>query len=287
VRRSPERAGGVSASAWGLLGALFFAVMGSHSPAAIVINESAHYQVGFQSLAVNVGDTVVWTNEDDWPKVVRSYGGEWTSPTLGLGGVFAFTFTNRGFYAYDVFWGAAFGPPFGTVTVMGWTNQPPSVTLNTPIEGYVLVPYWYFPVLATVSDPSTLTQIQYFANSNLIGTGVSPSFDIQWMTTNAGPYTLFARAVDNQGKTTESPSVHVTVAAQGGHFWGARILPRGQFLSFYYDINIAARHSFSFSDTPFYSNSTVFYNGPPAGVIVDESAASTNSTRFYFMHVGG
>jgi hypothetical protein len=66
-------------------------------------------------LAVNVGDTVVWLNQQQSPPTnyVASYAGDWSSPVLGPGESFAFTFTNAGFFAYRTGIVASPGPCSG------------------------------------------------------------------------------------------------------------------------------------------------------------------------------
>jgi plastocyanin len=51
-------------------------------------------------LTVTVGTTVTWTNEDSAPHTIVSDTGLWTSPRLGQGETFSFTFDTAGTYAY-------------------------------------------------------------------------------------------------------------------------------------------------------------------------------------------
>ena len=129
------------------------------------------------SLAINVGDTMVWVNQQAcWPtNYVESYGGEWKSPVLAPGDSFSFTFTNAGFYAYRT---ALYIPGMtpvigvGSVAVSAWTSAPPALTINSPMEGFIFPPGWS-PVLvqASVLDPAVITGVQYFAKGSLIGAG--------------------------------------------------------------------------------------------------------------------
>ena len=79
-----------------------------------------------QNVSVNTGDTVVWVNAFGYgPDYVESYEGDWKSPPLDAGASFSVTFINPGFYAYRTSESAYTGRTSGTVTVSGWTNQPP------------------------------------------------------------------------------------------------------------------------------------------------------------------
>ena len=51
-------------------------------------------------VAVKVGDTVVWTNQDSAPHTVESSDGTLKSDELSKGDTYKFTFTKAGTYAY-------------------------------------------------------------------------------------------------------------------------------------------------------------------------------------------
>ena len=115
------------------------------APAATITNYLSRN--GVQSwLNINVGDTVVWVNQQPsflGTNFVESYSGEWSSPAMvNVGDSFSFTFTNAGFYAYRTGvsgYGGTKGLP-GTVTVNGWTGAPPAVTILTPLDGSFFPP---------------------------------------------------------------------------------------------------------------------------------------------------
>ena len=52
------------------------------------------------TLEIKTGDTVVWKNLDSAPHVVVENNGKFTSPTLGQGEQFSFTFTAAGTFDY-------------------------------------------------------------------------------------------------------------------------------------------------------------------------------------------
>jgi plastocyanin len=52
------------------------------------------------SVTVNVGDTVVWTNEDNVQHNVTADNGEFKSDNIGNGGTYSFTFDKAGTYPY-------------------------------------------------------------------------------------------------------------------------------------------------------------------------------------------
>jgi len=58
-----------------------------------------NFTFGPQRLSVKLGDTVVWTNEDDIPHTVVSIS-RFRSAALDTGDKFSFTFTKAGTYEY-------------------------------------------------------------------------------------------------------------------------------------------------------------------------------------------
>ena len=62
------------------------------------------YMDGFafkpQTVSVQVGDTVVWTNNDTFLHTTTADGGAWDSGDMSQGDTFPFTFTAPGTYSY-------------------------------------------------------------------------------------------------------------------------------------------------------------------------------------------
>jgi plastocyanin len=187
------------------------------------------------SLAINAGDTVVWLNQEPaWQgtNYVASYGGEWRSPSMSFGDSFSFTFTNAGFYAYQI--GTRISSSTlnlsGTVTVHQWTGASPALTINTPVEDQHVLPSSL--VQASATNAENLLQIDYFANSILMGTATNAPFGIGWVPNKGGSYVLIARATDRQGAVAWSQPVNVIEGPTFG-VYGSRLLPTGELLFYY------------------------------------------------------
>ena len=283
-RRRPKAKGAFSA----LLLALSLLGLCSRTPAATITVALTTSGWPLYSLAVNVGDTVTWVN---WQGLyigtnyVQSYGGEWKSPPMvNLGDSFSFTFTNPGFYAYRTGTRGAPGTLLpGTVTVSAWTSAPPAVTLNTPVAGFVLSVLYPVLMQASVTNTAPPAEMQYFANSTLIGIATNPPYMIGWDAPTQGQYFLAARAIDRQGGAAWSQSVSVTVGP-GVAVWGAKRLPTGEMLFFYNSV---------YTEFPvpimIYSSDNALMNGatPVAsvlwpGVFVDESLRGTTVPRRFY-----
>jgi YVTN family beta-propeller protein len=100
-----------------------------------------------------------------------------------------------------------------TITVMiAAANRPPSVTITTT-PGSSSAPK-AVTLAATATDPDgTVTRVDFYEGSTLIGSDSTNPFTITWTASTARTYVFSAVAVDNQGAATTSASVSVTVTA--------------------------------------------------------------------------
>ncbi len=103
---------------------------------------------------------------------------------------------------------------FDHVTVTPANGQPPAVSLTSPANGASYTAPASIPLAATASDSDgTVTQVQFYAGSTLIGTDTTSPYTFAWSGVPAGSYSLTAVATDNDGLTSMSAAVNVTVAA--------------------------------------------------------------------------
>ena len=92
-------------------------------------------------------------------------------------------------------------------------NIPPNVSITSPTEGAKLPTPGNITINATASDDDgTVASVAFYASGSLIGTATTSPYSVTWSNVAAGAYTLTAIATDNQGATTTSAGVDVTVA---------------------------------------------------------------------------
>ena len=93
-------------------------------------------------------------------------------------------------------------------------NAPPTVTVNTPVSGSLIVGPTNISIAATASDSDgTISAVSFFDNGTLIGNGVlsgTNNYSISEPNVSYGQHTIVAVAIDNGGRTTAA-SVQVTV----------------------------------------------------------------------------
>jgi Bacterial Ig domain/Right handed beta helix region len=107
---------------------------------------------------------------------------------------------------------------FANVTVKSSTssptNQPPSVSITTPVSGTTCVAPCNLAVGASASDADgTVAKVDFYAGSSLIGSASTSPFIVAWSNVPAGSYTLKAVAQDTSGAATTSATVNVNVTA--------------------------------------------------------------------------
>lgn len=100
------------------------------------------------------------------------------------------------------------------VTILA--NTPPTVTLTAPLDNSTFTSPALVTIDATAADPDGgVQQVAFFANGVPIGTDAVSPFSVAWAPA-LGTYTLTAVATDNQGATTTSAVVHVTIDPMPG-----------------------------------------------------------------------
>jgi chitodextrinase len=100
-----------------------------------------------------------------------------------------------------------------TITVEAYVNTPPSVAITSPSNGTVFTDPASFNITATASDNGSIAQVEFFSGSTSLGviSGSGP-YSVNY-TPAIGVYNLTAVATDNEGLTSTSAIVSITVEA--------------------------------------------------------------------------
>jgi plastocyanin len=190
------------------------------APAATFIVNMSGVQFVPGNLTIDVGDTVVWVNQDfvlhdTVSGVSRVPSGIWQGPLLQNGGSFSFTFDSVAPGTYPYYCTPHAFAPFnmiGSITVRA-ANQPPTVTILSPSNGAA------FPVGASIviqaaaaDSDGSVARVDFFANGASIGVSIVPPYTATLANAASGSYALSAVAVDNLGAASTSAVVNVSVA---------------------------------------------------------------------------
>jgi regulation of enolase protein 1 (concanavalin A-like superfamily) len=100
------------------------------------------------------------------------------------------------------------------ITVQGSapSNQPPTVSLTSPSADATFTAPASISLAATAADADgSVTRVQFFRGTTLIGTDTTSPFSYPWPNVAAGTYSLTAVAQDDDGATRTSTAVSITV----------------------------------------------------------------------------
>jgi RHS repeat-associated protein len=91
-------------------------------------------------------------------------------------------------------------------------NAPPSVSLTTPANGATFTTPATIPLSATAADSDgSIVRVDFFQGATFIGTVSAAAYTFNWTNVGQGSYAITARATDNDGATTVSAAVTITV----------------------------------------------------------------------------
>ena len=132
--------------------------------------------------------------------------------------------------------------PKGWVNPAPGGNLPPSVSIATPTTGASFPGGSGIAVSATATDVGgSVVKVEFFADDSKIGESTAAPYGVLWSGATVGAHTLKAVATDDQGASTTSAVVSITVApASGGA--GTITLQRGAGPSVVSDTYLSTYH---------------------------------------------
>ncbi len=165
-----------------------------------------------------------------------------------------------------------------------FSNNPPAVTITSPTNG-AIVASGALAISATATDQDgllSLVEIYLGADKLYETTAAGPNYTFNWPNACPGTYTLTARATDNDGVTTVSAPVVVTVG-------GAPLVPASAVWKFLDDASnpAPAWRSNSFNDATWLSGPAQlgFGDGDEATVVArTNTATGATNVTVYFRH---
>jgi hypothetical protein len=92
------------------------------------------------------------------------------------------------------------------------TNAPPTAEINSPTNLTAIPAGFTNTISVTAADPDgSVTNVEFFANTVSLGSDTNSPYSLDWVTEEAGTYSLRVKVTDDQGNTRVSDSVSVTV----------------------------------------------------------------------------
>ncbi|WP_444928015.1 glycosyl hydrolase family 18 protein [Microbulbifer sp. TRSA002] len=99
-----------------------------------------------------------------------------------------------------------------TITVSASGPQAPVVSFDSPLDGSQFDTGASVSLAASASDADgSITSVEFFIDGSSLGSDSSAPYTIDWTATE-GSHVLYATATDNDGQSTQSASVNISVA---------------------------------------------------------------------------
>lgn len=142
-----------------------------------------------------VGSTLLGTSTS------APYTASWTIPQIGARSLTAKAYDLQGFSATSA-----------AVPITVTSSLVPSIAVTVPSSGASFNTPATLTVTAAASEAGgSIAKVDFYANSNLIGTKNSSPYTITWNNPLVGGYTLLAKATDAVGTVATSAGVPITV----------------------------------------------------------------------------
>ena len=127
-----------------------------------------------------------------------------TNGSVTIGAQFTYSGTNTAPTVFSINGTTCAGP-----------HAAPIVSITSPAAGATFVAPASIPLTATASaaSGSTITQVQYFSGTTLLGSATAAPYAFTWTGVAAGSYSITAVATDSTGASTTSSPVGVTVSS--------------------------------------------------------------------------
>ncbi|MEO7678049.1 MAG: Ig-like domain-containing protein, partial [Verrucomicrobiota bacterium] len=101
--------------------------------------------------------------------------------------------------------------PAVTVTVIGPTNQLPSISITGPSAGSVFGAPAHVTITASAAAPSGIANVEFFQDGISLGQDTRAPFNILWSSVPAGNYSLTAIVTDKNGAIATASPINITV----------------------------------------------------------------------------
>lgn len=120
---------------------------------------------------------------------------------------------NTGGNGWQIFTSQAANPDFAPYlrVVSSAGNPPPVISLTGPEDGNVYFDGDSFTLTASASDNGTITKVEFFDGTTLLGEDTSEPYEYSWATPPIGNRRVIARATDNLGASSDSDPIDLYV----------------------------------------------------------------------------
>lgn len=107
-----------------------------------------------------------------------------------------------------------------TVSITASSNTPPVVSITSPISGTSFTLGSTITITASATDNGSVVKTEFFQGTTKLGEDTTVPYSFTWTGAAAGSYILTAKATDNEGASTTSATVSITVSGGTGNCAG-------------------------------------------------------------------
>lgn len=160
-------------------------------------SDSANFRVEFL-----VDGSILCTREGS--SVVNSFSCNWTASPVGTHTIMARAIDDQGLTTNSQSY----------VVQVNTPNLPPTITLDSPVNGASYTLNQTVPIRVTAADPeNALNRVEFFSNNVIVGADTIAPFEMNYQPPSIGAYAIKARAMDNAGQGTDSVTANISVVA--------------------------------------------------------------------------
>ena len=196
-------------------------VVGQNQPPAVSISSPVSAAVFTAPASVTIDASA--TDADGTVTIVEFYNGEsllgsdntgpysytWTNVPIGTYSITAKTTDNNG--------NSTTSAPVIIIVVA--PNQPPAVSISSPVSGAVFNAPASVTIAATATDTDgTVNKVEFYNGNTLLGSDNTIPYSFTWTNVAVGSYSISAKATDNTGASTTSAAVNITVNTAPGNY---------------------------------------------------------------------
>lgn len=98
------------------------------------------------------------------------------------------------------------------IFISGQANQPPVVTITSPVNGTTFTSGSTIVLTANANDDGSISKVEFYQGVTKLGDDNTSPYSYSWTNVPDGNYTLTAKAYDNLGASTVSEVVNITVS---------------------------------------------------------------------------
>jgi len=243
------------------------------------------------TLTVAKGDTVTWTNADQFVYSHTTTSGAspptpsglWTSDTLTNHQTYTLDTSNMSQGSYPYFCKIDYNTSPAMVGTLIITNPPsgaPTVSITNPVAGAKFLAPANITLEASASETGgSITNVQFFSGATSLGNVTAAPFNFTVNNLGAGNYSFTAKAFDSLGVTTNSAAVNIFVLTNAT-ITSAALLTGG---SFQFTLKGIAGQTYAIEASSNLLNwSALFTNVAPANVFNVTDVTSTNVLRRFY-----